>query len=81
MKRKHLLCLLLAAVLLCCGAFGQRVESSAETPSAIPADNVALISEESSAAAETSVPDAPGERTIRIFETTDIHGYLLDTTG
>ena len=27
------------------------------------------------------MPDAPGRRTIRIFETTDIHGYLLDTTG
>ena len=76
MNRKHLLCLLLAAVLLCCGAFGQRVESSAETPapSAIPAVTEALISEESSA-------DAPGQRTIRIFETSDIHGYLLDTTG
>ena len=76
MKRKHLLCLLLVTVLLCCGAFGQRVESSAETPapSAIPAVTEALISEESSA-------DAPGQRTIRIFETSDIHGYLLDTTG
>ena len=76
MNRKRLLCLLLAAVLLCCGAFGQRVESSAGTPapSAIPAVTEALISEESSA-------DAPGQRTIRIFETSDIHGYLLDTTG
>ena len=27
------------------------------------------------------MPDAPGQRTIRIFETSDIHGYLLDTTG
>ena len=83
MNRKHLLCLLLAAVLLCCSTFGQHVESSAETPapSAIPAATEALISGESPAAAEASVPDAPGRRTIRIFETTDIHGYLLDTTG
>ena len=83
MNRKHLLCLLLAAVLLCCSTFGQRVESSAETPapSAIPAATEALISEDPPAAAEPSVPDAPGRRTIRIFETTDIHGYLLDTTG
>ena len=68
MNRKHLLCLLLVTVLLCCSAFGQRVESSAETPAP-------------SAAAEASAPEAPGRRSIRIFETSDIHGYLLDTTG
>ena len=65
MNRKHILSLLLAAVLLCCSPFGQRAVSFAEPP----------------AAAEASVPDAPGQRTIRIFETSDIHGYLLDTTG
>ena len=65
MNRKHILSLLLAAVLLCCNPFGQRAVSFAEPP----------------AAAEASVPDAPGQRTIRIFETSDIHGYLLDTTG
>ncbi len=83
MKRINLLCLLLVAVLLCCGTFGQRVESYAETPapSAIPSATEALISEEPPAAAEASVPEAPGQRTIRIFETSDIHGYLLDTTG
>ena len=31
--------------------------------------------------AEAPVPEAPGRRTIRLFETSDIHGYLLDTTG
>jgi hypothetical protein len=27
------------------------------------------------------VPEAPDQRTIRIFETSDIHGCLVDTTG
>ena len=83
MNRKHLLCLLLAAVLLCCSTFGQHVESSAEAPapSAIPAASEAPVPEESPAAAETSVPETPARRTIRIFETSDIHGYLLDTSG
>lgn len=27
------------------------------------------------------MPDAPGQRTIRVFETSDIHGCLLDNTG
>ena len=83
MNRKHLLCLLLAAALLCCGAIGQRVESSADSPapSAISAVTESLISEGPPAAAEPSVPDAPGQRTIRVFETSDIHGYLLDNTA
>ncbi len=63
MNRKHILCLLLVTVLLCCSAFWQRVESSAEAP-APPA------------AAEASVPEAPDQRTIRIFETSDIHKYM-----
>ena len=72
MNRKHLLCLLLVAA-----------ESSVKTPapSALPAVTEAHISEVPLAAAEATMPDAPGQRTIRIFETSDIHGYLLDTTG
>ena len=64
MNRKRLLCLLLAGVLLCGGAFGQRVESSAETPapSAFPAVTEALISEEPPTAAEASGQEAAGQR-------------------
>lgn len=83
MNRKHLVCLLLAMVLLCCSACGQRAVPAAEAPapSAIPAVTEAPLSEESPAAAEASAPEAPARRTIRIFETSDIHGYLLDTSG
>ena len=83
MNRKRFFCLLLITALLCCGGFGQLAESSAETsaPSVSPVVTEALISQEPSASAEASVPEAPGRRTIRVFETSDIHGYLLDTTG
>ena len=83
MKRNRLLCLLLVAVLLCCSACGQRVEPPKEepAPSEIPAVTEALTPEEPPAVAEASLPETPGQRTIRIFETSDIHGYLLDTSG
>ena len=83
MNKKRLFCLLLVMVLLCCSSYGQRMEPSAEAlaPSAIPAASETPMPEESPAAAETSVPETPARRTIRIFETSDIHGYLLDTSG
>ena len=83
MNRKRLLCLLLAVMLLCLGACGQAVEppAFAPAPSAAPAADQAPTAEASPAPDESGEPAAGSQRTIRIFETSDIHGYLLDTSG
>ena len=83
MNRKRLLCLLLAVMLLCLGACGQAVEppAFAPAPSAAPAADQAPTAEASPAPDGSAVPAAGSQRTIRIFETSDIHGYLLDTSG
>ena len=82
---KRLLCLLLAAMLLLgCTACGQRAEPPAVAPTRTPAPSEAPAVEETPVPTEepapTPEPEA-AEKVIRLFETSDIHGYLLDTSG
>ena len=79
MKMKQVLCLLLVLLLLSCTACGQRVEPPAVAP----------VPSQTPAAAEAPAEESPAppaepvaaETVIRVFETSDIHGYLLDTSG
>ena len=79
MNRKRLLCLLLAVMLLCLGACGQAVEAPAIAPA--PSADQAPSVEASPAPDGSAAPAVGSRKTIRVFETSDIHGYLLDTSG
>ena len=87
---KRLLCLLLAVLLLLgCTACGQRAEPPAVAPTRTPAPSEAPAAAEPTPTEEPAPTEEPtptpepeaAEKIIRVFETSDIHGYLLDTSG